>query len=174
MFKRMLGLIAAVLLIWLATLVANYLFHYFRLRAIAVAGDPLATTSWPDPSYFYTFSILAIGLLSFLGFLSLSRELRGVRGAFQDGDVRLAITCSFVTVFLTLLSYYSFASSEQKPTEVGQQFFDSFLSLTVVIIGFYFATTGAVEILKTRKKGDKESQEADRPSSTEADASSAS
>jgi hypothetical protein len=179
MIKKIIGLSAIILAIWAATLVANYFFNYFKARAVASACTDkdaaathcadTATTAWPDPSYFYTFSILAIALISFIAFMHFSRELRGRRGAFQDGDVRFAITGSFVTVFFALLSFFSFASVQQ-PTEVGKQFFASFLNLTLLIVGFYFATTGALEIVRIRenRKGEPQGNGAPAPASTRA------
>ena len=63
----------------------------------------------------------------------------------MTGDVRFALTCSFVTVFFALLSFFSFARVP-RPTEIGQSFFSNFLTITVLIVGFYFATTGAIEL----------------------------
>src|SRR4051812_17313361 len=77
MFKKLSALTLAILLIWVATLVMNYFFNYFRARAVAATSNPQATTDWPDPSYFYTFSVLAISLMSFMSFLYFSREVRG-------------------------------------------------------------------------------------------------
>jgi hypothetical protein len=100
MFKKTMSLVSIILLLWAAALASNYFFHYFQGRARALTKNPNATTSWPDPSYLYTFAVLAIGLVSFVAFLSISRELRGSRDTFQDGDVRFALTCSFVRACL--------------------------------------------------------------------------
>ena len=152
MFKKTMSLASSILLLWAAALASNYFFHYFQGRPRALTQNPNGTTSWPDPSYLYTFAVFAIGLVSFVGFLNISRELRGSRDTFQDGDVRFALTCSFVTVFFALLSFFSFARVDQ-PTEIGRSFFSNFLTITVLIVGFYFATSGAIELVRLRQDG---------------------
>jgi hypothetical protein len=142
MFRKMMSLALIIVLLWAATLALNY----FWRRATAVG--PTAPTFWPDPSFFYTFTLFVLGLLSFIGFLSISRELRGERETFQDGDVRFALTSSFVTVFFALLSFFIF--TRDQPSEFAQRFFDSFLNITVLIVGFYFATTGVIEVVGGR------------------------
>jgi hypothetical protein len=39
------------------------------------------------------------------------------------------------------------------PTEIGRSFFDNFLTITVLIVGFYFATTGAIELVGLIRDG---------------------
>jgi hypothetical protein len=147
----MISLAVIIVLLWAGTLGLNY----FWRRATAVG--PTTSTFWPDPSFFYTFTLFVMGLLSFIGFLNISRELRGERETFQDGDVRFALTCSFVTVFFALLSFFIF--TRDQPSDFAQRFFDSFLNITVLIVGFYFATTGVIEVVagrgtRTRPKPD--------------------
>src|SRR5690242_21729471 len=89
MWKRTTGLTVFIVQLWLGTLTWNYFSH---------------STS----AYVYTVSLFVIGFVSFIGFLHVSWALRGTPGTFQDGDVRFALTCSFVAVFFALLSFYSF------------------------------------------------------------------
>lgn len=89
--------------------------------------------------------------MTFVGSLSISRDLRGKKDTFQDGDVRFALTCSFVTVFIALLSFFTFTADQ--PTEFAQAFFKEFLNITALIVGFYFATTAAIEFARMRQNG---------------------
>jgi hypothetical protein len=132
MWKKTTALTTFVILLWAGALAWNYF-----LRATY--------------TFAYTAAIFAIGYVSFVGFLNISRALRGSPGAFQDGDVRLALTCAFVAVFFALLSFYAFTLDE--PTPFAQQIIDSFLTITVIVVGFYFATTGAIELFKIRERG---------------------
>ena len=85
MFKKTMSLASITLLLWTAALASNYFFHYFTGLARARTNNPNATTAWPDPSYAYTLAVFAIGLVSFVGFLNISRELRVSRDTFHDG-----------------------------------------------------------------------------------------
>ena len=131
MWKKTTALTALIILIWVGALTWNYFLR-------------------PTSAFAYTAAIFAIGYISFIGFLNISRALRGTPGTFQDGDVRLALTCAFVAVFFALLSFYSFTIDE--PTLFAQNIIDSFLTVTVVVVGFYFATTGAIELFKIRER----------------------
>lgn len=166
MFKKTIILASLICSVWLGTLVGNYYFHYFSRRllkdpeCLALVNQPPppphpqpvppdCLTSWPGPSFFYTFSILTIGLMSFVGFLNISRELRGKRGSLQDGDVRFAIACTILIVYLTMLSFFAFTLDNPPPG--AKPFLDALLTTTAVVVGFYFATTGAIEVAKIRK-----------------------
>jgi uncharacterized membrane protein len=91
----------------------------------------------------------ATAMASFFGFMMLSRASRDETGVFQDGDVRLAVACSFVTIYFELFALFLF--SETDLGGFGRTLADNLLTQTALIIGFYFATTGALEYAKLRQ-----------------------
>jgi hypothetical protein len=93
----------------------------------------------------------ATAMTSFFGFMMLSRASRDQTGVFQDGDVRLAVACAFVTVYFELFALFIFAPEAQLG-EFGKTLADNLLTQTALIIGFYFATTGALEYAKLRRE----------------------
>ncbi len=93
----------------------------------------------------------AIAVVSFFGMLFLSRNLRVPAGTFDDGDVRLAIASSIIVTFFTVLSYGLFSFTEEN--KVTDALLDQVFTLTGVVVAFYFATTGAVEIFRIREQG---------------------
>jgi len=48
------------------------------------------------------------------------------------------------------LSFYSFTTDH--PTAFAKSVIESFLNLTVIVVGFYSAATGAVEVARLREK----------------------
>jgi hypothetical protein len=111
----------------------------------------------------YTVVVFAIGIISFVGSLNISAERRDRPGRFQDGDVRFAVAVAFVAVFFAMLSFYAF--SRDVPTNFGQSLVNTLLDQTALIVGFYFATSGALEYLNRRQR-----QRAAQPKQTAADA----
>jgi hypothetical protein len=109
-------------------------------------------------------TVFLVGVISFFGFLWLSRALRTPRGVFQDGDVRLAIAAAFFTVYIELLSLYAFADGE--PTDFASSFADDFQTLTGLVVGFYFATSGALEWARIRAGSQTSHGEHDTPTTT--------
>jgi len=131
MWKKTTALTAFIIVLWVGTLAWNYFLQ-------------------GSQAYAYTAAIFAIGFISFIGFLNISRALRGTPGIFQDGNVRFALTCSFVAVFFALLSFYSFTAD--RPTPFAETIINNFLTVTVVVVGFYFATSGAIELFRIRER----------------------
>jgi len=80
----------------------------------------------------------------------VSRELRTPKGSIGDGDVRLAITASFLMVFFVLLSYFSFLP--EGPNDFARDVAGQLFALTGLVVGFYFATTGALEYVRIRER----------------------
>ena len=132
MSKKTTALTVFIIVLWLSALIWNFI-------------------SPATQAFAYTAVVFAIGFVSFVGFLNISRALRGAVDTFQDGDVRFALTCSFLAVFLALLSFYSFTTDE--PTQFARSIIDSFLTLTIVVVGFYFATSGTIELFKIWGRG---------------------
>jgi hypothetical protein len=91
----------------------------------------------------------AAAMAAFYGFMMLSRATRDETGVFQDGDVRLAVACAFVTLYLELLALFIF-SPESDLTGFPRALAENLVTQTALIVGFYFATTGALEYAKLR------------------------
>lgn len=125
-------LVAFLVTIWIGALVWNYFWR----------------DTW---TFAFTAAIFIMGITTFVGVLNISRDLRGTPGTFEDGDVRLAVTCTFVILFLTLLSFFTFATNSE-PGPFAETLIREFLVLTALIIGFYFATSGSIEFLKIRER----------------------
>lgn len=126
---KLVGFIVAV---WVAALAWN---HFLR----------------STQAFAYTAAVFVIGVATFVGTLNISRELRGSPSTtFDDGDVRLAVASTFVTVFLALVSFYAFTLDE--PTPFARILIERFLDLTALVVGFYFATSGAIEFLQLRER----------------------
>ena len=118
-----------VILYW----VALVLQHQFRDKAAEIMSG----------------ATFAAAMAAFYGFMMLSRAARDESGVFQDGDVRLAVACAFVTMYLELLALFIF-SPETKLSDIGKVLAENLLTQTALIVGFYFATTGALEYAKLR------------------------
>jgi uncharacterized membrane protein len=103
----------------------------------------------------------AAAMAAFYGFMMLSRAARDETGVFQDGDVRLAVACAFVTMYLELLALIIF-SPEFQLSEIGKVLTENLLTQTALIVGFYFATTGALEYAKLRGNRSPETKATDQ------------
>ena len=92
-------------------------------------------------------AIFAIGVVSFLGTLSVGR--RTSSRAFEPADVRTALTTSFTMVFFAAVGIFLFSSNTVG--DFGRTLMDNLTSLFGVVIGFYFASSAAVEYAKVRE-----------------------
>lgn len=94
-------------------------------------------------------AIFAIGVVSFLGTLSVGR--RSSSRAFEPADVRTALTTAFTMVFFAAVGIFLFSSNTVG--DFGRTLMDNLTSLFGVVIGFYFASSAAVEYAKVREGG---------------------
>ena len=136
--KLGLALLAVVLLVVEGGLVLSW----FTAPPDAKAAGP---GGWINIGIFF-----AVAVISFFGSLFLSRELRAPEGRIDDGDVRLAIAASFVLVFFALLSFFLFLPDQR--SQFARDAAGQLFALMGLVVGFYFATTGALEFAKIRER----------------------
>jgi hypothetical protein len=94
-------------------------------------------------------AIFAIGVVSFLGMLAIGRGSRS-RG-FDPAEIRTALTTSFTMVFFAAVGIFLFSTNSVG--DFGRTLMDNLTSLFGVVIGFYFATSAAVEYAKVKEGG---------------------
>jgi hypothetical protein len=124
---------------------------------IIMWGSLLIDALWLDGhpiAFIYVGAFFAIGLVCFFGGLYVARYVRSPAGVFQDGDVRFAIALAFVTVFFAMLAFFVFSPYRLDPPPFVEQWTDNMLTITALVVGFYFATSGALEFVKARQPKD--------------------
>jgi hypothetical protein len=94
-------------------------------------------------------AIFAIGVVSFLGILTLGHQGERYR-AFDSGEVRTALTTAFTMVFFASVGIFLFSTNSVG--EFGRSLMDNLTSLFGVVIGFYFASSAVVEYGKIQAK----------------------
>ena len=94
-------------------------------------------------------AIFAIGVVSFLGTLAVGRRSRSP--GFEPAEVRTALTTSFTMVFFAAVAIFLFSTNTVG--DFGRTLMDNLTSLFGVVIGFYFASSAAVEYAKVREGG---------------------
>lgn len=127
----------------------------FRLTTIWIGVSLVAILSIAYPlGYFWhnanaarAVAIFAIGVVSFLGMLTLAHEGSG-RRSFDSAEVRVAVTTAFVMVYFAVLAIFLFSTNTV--SEFGRNMVDNLTSLFGVVVGFYFASSAVVEYGKTQ------------------------
>lgn len=127
----------------LISLVVLFMWGSLLVDALWLEGRAIA--------FLYVGAFFAIGLVSFIGGLYVARYVRFPPGVFQDGDVRFAIALAFVTVFFAMLAFFVFSPYRLDPPDFVKQWTDNMLAITGLVVGFYFATSGALEFVKARQ-----------------------
>ena len=129
----------------------------FRLNAawIAVALVVILSVAQIVGAYIHNLNqtrmgaIFAIGVVSFLGILTLGHQGERYR-AFDSGEVRTALTTAFTMVFFAAVGIFLFSTNSVG--EFGRGLMDNLTSLFGVVIGFYFASSAVVEYGKIQAK----------------------
>jgi hypothetical protein len=96
-----------------------------------------------------------IGITSFLGILYCSHMLDNPGKPFKSQDVRTALAASYIVVFFSFLALFSFNRND--PSSFAKSLSDTLLTQTTLILGFYFATSGALEYARIRHGQETES-----------------
>lgn len=92
-------------------------------------------------------AIFTIGVVSFLGMLSLGHQGARYR-SFDSSEVRVAVTTAFVMVYFAVLGVFLFSGN--RVSDFGRQLVGNLTSLYAVVVGFYFASSAVVEYGRAR------------------------
>ncbi len=85
-----------------------------------------------------TWSVSGIGVITFFGTLMLANYLSG-SADLNKGEIRKAITASFIAVYFVLVSLFSF--SEFNPSNLAETIIGHFTYLVGIIVVFYFGSS---------------------------------
>ncbi len=85
-----------------------------------------------------TWSVSGIGVITFFGTLMLANYLSG-SADLNKGEIRKAITGSFIAVYFVLVSLLSF--SELSSTDLAETIIGHFTYLVGIIVVFYFGSS---------------------------------
>lgn len=128
------------------------LFIGFLVAAIFITGIGLG---------YYSFlgwralnAMLGLGAIaSFFGILALPGGWSEGRG-FTEARVRLALTSTLVMLYVLYFStaIFWFGTPESEPSPLGETLFTTLSNLLMVVVPFYFGTTAATEIARTRSR----------------------
>ncbi|MDP9343549.1 MAG: hypothetical protein M3Q23_15950 [Actinomycetota bacterium] len=102
-------------------------------------------------------AIFAIGVVSFLGTLSLGHQGRRYH-PFESSEVRTALTTAFAMVFFAAVAIFLFSTNTVH--DFGRTLMSNLTSLFGVVIGFYFASSAVVEYGKIRAGAGKDTDPA--------------
>jgi hypothetical protein len=106
-------------------------------------------------------AIFAIGVVSFLGTLSLGHQGRRYH-PFESSEVRTALTTSFAMVFFAAVGIFLFSTNNVG--DFGRTLMSNLTSLFGVVIGFYFASSAVVEYGKIQAGKSAPTAPSDQPS----------
>lgn len=107
-------------------------------------------------------SVGSIGVITFLGILMLVNYLSG-SPALDEGEMRKAITGSFVAVYFALVSLLTFGGFYPSGTELAKTIIGHFTTLIKIIVIFYFGSSGVREYLKFKERRQKAKEEQKKP-----------
>ncbi len=96
------------------------------------------------------FSICSIGVITFIGLLMLVNSVSESR-SFDKGEMRKAITGSFISVYFAVVALLMFKGVKTVDPDLSKTIIGHLTYLVGIIIVFYFGTSGVREFLKNRK-----------------------
>jgi len=99
---------------------------------------------------FRAFSIGFIGIFTFFGILMLTKYLSASED-LENGEMRKAITGSFIVVYFAFLSLFTFEEFGISYTGVFKTMIDHFTYLVGIIVVFYFGSRSVEEYMKNKK-----------------------
>jgi len=135
----------------------------FLMAIVIGALDILVLFLGTFELFHIAWSVASIGVITFLGILMLVNYLSESR-AFDKGEMRKAITGSFVAVYFALVSLLTFTDfSPSDNTELAKTIIGHFTTLIEIIIVFYFASSGVREYFKFKERRQKAKEEQNKP-----------
>ena len=124
--------------------------------------DILALSLGTFELFHIAWSVGSMGVITFLGILMLVNYL-SVSRAFDQGEMRKAITGSFVAVYFALVSLLTFRGFCPSDTELAGTIIGHFTYLVGIVIVFYFGSSGVREYLKFKERRQKAKEEQKKP-----------
>jgi len=97
-------------------------------------------------------TVAAIGIITFFGTLSVSSYHKKHSAEGDKGTMRDALAASLICTYFVVLSFSIFEKINSGNTSVDSVL-NSFSSVIMIMVGFYFGSKGAIEIYKIRGKG---------------------
>jgi hypothetical protein len=88
-----------------------------------------------------------IGLTTFLGVLLSGHTTRGTI-SINDGETRTAITATMLVLYITILGMFSVSRYSPAEGSLARDLIDQFGTLLILVLGFYFGTSGAIQAFK--------------------------
>jgi hypothetical protein len=95
-------------------------------------------------------ALVLVGITTFLGVL-LSGHPRDGQISIADDETRTAITVAMVVLYISILGMFSVSRFDPAEGSLSRDLFDQFGTLVVLVLGFYFGTTGAIQIFGLAK-----------------------
>ncbi|HEU4354847.1 MAG TPA: hypothetical protein VFT27_04590 [Actinomycetota bacterium] len=95
-------------------------------------------------------ALIATAVISFIGFLLIGNYLSD-RTALEASQMRTAIAGTFVVTYFAILGLFVF--STYTPTDFASRITNDLLGQVALVVGFYFATSGALEFARIRERG---------------------
>lgn len=94
-------------------------------------------------------TVAAIGIITFFGMLSVSSYHKKDVPEGDQGTMRDALTASLISAYFAVLAFSMFERINSGNTAVDS-LLNSFSSVIMIVVGFYFGSKGAVEIYKKK------------------------
>ena len=95
-------------------------------------------------------TIAAIGIITFFGMLSVSSYHKRNTPEHDKGTMRDALAASLICTYFVVLAFSMFEKVNSGNTTVDS-LLNSYSSVIMIMVGFYFGSKGAVEIYKIKK-----------------------
>ncbi len=110
---------------------------------------PLVIYVMGFPIYWF---FVSLGLVTFFGMVVVVNYMSGT-APLNTGEVRKALTVSFIAVYFALMPLLAFGGVQYIPGQPVTILIQSFTAIMAIIIGFYFGTRAIEKYVKAKKKG---------------------
>ncbi|TET62872.1 hypothetical protein E3J48_03600 [Candidatus Aerophobetes bacterium] len=107
-------------------------------------------------------SLGSIGVITFLGILMLANYLSD-SPTLDKGEMRKAITGSFIAVYFALVSLLTFTGFSPSSEKLAETIIGHFTYLVGIVVVFYFGSSGVREYLKFKERRQNSEEEEKKP-----------
>jgi hypothetical protein len=90
-------------------------------------------------------ALVLVGITTFLGVL-LSGHPKAGQISIADDETRTAITITMVVLYISILGMFSVSRFDPAAGSLSRDLIDQFGTLVILVLGFYFGTSGAIQI----------------------------